>query len=95
MFPPEVLRQTALDGGPELFSGQAALVGIILGVSVFLSFLLVVALTYAGTRKKVVIHYLPRVVGQHGLPLLLVAILAMLLGAIYLMILLWPPSLGG
>ena len=94
MFPPEVLRQTALNGG-ELFSGQVALVGTIGGVAIFLSGLLVVALTYAGARKKVVIPYLPRVVGQHGLPLLLVAILAMLLGAIYLTILLWPPPHPG
>lgn len=95
MFALEVLGRIAFDGGPGLFGGQAALVGVILGVAAFLSFLLVIALTYAGTRKQVVIPYLPRVVGQHGLPLLLVVILVLLLGAIYLMILLWPPPLAG
>ena len=95
MFSLEVLRQIGLDAAPELFSGRAALVGVILGVAVFLFFLLVNALTYAGTRKKVVIPYLPRIVGEWALPLLLVAILALLLGAIYLMLVLWPPPLGG
>ena len=95
MFSLEVLRQIGLDTAPELFSGIAALVGVLLGVAVFLSFLLVNALTYAGTRKKVVIPYLPRIVGEQGLPLLLVVILALLLGVIYLMSVLWPPSLAG
>ncbi|TLZ95249.1 MAG: hypothetical protein E6K04_00285 [Methanobacteriota archaeon] len=62
MFSLEILGPTGLDAGPELFSGQAALVGVILGVAVFLFFLLANALTYVGTRKKVVIPYLPRVI---------------------------------
>ena len=96
MFSLEILRPIGLDTAPELFSGQSALVGVLLGVAVFLFFLLVNALTYAGTRKKLVIPYLPRIVGERALlPLLLVAILALLLGAIYLLLLLWPPALGG
>ncbi len=55
MFALEVLGRMSFDGGPELFSGQAALVGVILGVAASLSFLPVIALTYAGTRKQVVI----------------------------------------
>ena len=95
MFSLEILRPIGLDTAPELFSGQSALVGVLLGVAVFLFFLLVNAFTYAGTRKKLVIPYLPRSVGERGLPLLLVAIFALLLGAIYLLLLLWPPTLGG
>ncbi len=95
MFSPEILGSTGLDTGPELFSGQAALVGVILGVAVFLFFLLVNALTYVGTRKKVVIPYLPRIVGERAMPLLLLAIVGFLLGAIYLMLILWPPSVAG
>ena len=95
MFSPEILGSTGLDTGPELFSGQAALVGVILGVAVFLFFLLVNVLTYVGTRKKVVIPYLPRIVGERAMPLLLLAIVGFLLGAIYLMLILWPPSVAG
>ena len=95
MFSLEVLIPIGLDTAPELFSGIAAQVGVLLGVAVFLFFLLVNALTYAGTRKKVVIPYLPRIVGERGLPLLLVVILALLLGVIYLMSVLWPPPLAG
>jgi len=95
MFSLEILGPTGLDAGPELFSGQAALVGVILGVAVFLFFLLVNALTYVGTRKKVVIPYLPRVIAGRALPLILLAIVVFLLGAIYLMLRLWPPSIAG
>ena len=95
MFTLEALSQIGLDTGPEIFSGQPALVGVILGVAVFLFFLLVNALTYVGTRRKLVLPYLSRIVGEWALPLLLVAILALLLGAIYLMLVLWPEPLGG
>ncbi len=95
MFLLEVLGSIGLDTGPELFSGQAALVGVILGVAAFLFFLLVNALTYVGTRRKVVIPYLSRIVGERALPLVLLAIVGFLLGAFYLMRILWPPSLGG
>ncbi len=95
MFSLQILGSTGLDTGPELFSGQAALVGVILGVAVFLFFLLVNALRYAGTRRRVVIPYLPRIVNEWAPALLLLAIVGFLLGAIYLMLLLWPPSIGG
>ena len=95
MFTLEALSQIGLDTGPEIFSGQSALVGVVLGGAVFLFFLLVNALTYVGTRRKLVLPYLSRIVGEWALPLLLVAILALLFGAIYLMLLLWPPPLAG
>ena len=95
MFSLQTLEPTGLDTGPELFSGQAALVGVVLGVVVFLFFLLINALSYLGTGKKVVIPYLPRVVGERGLPLLLLAIVGFILGTIYLMLLLWPPPIAG
>ncbi len=95
MFLLDILGSTGLDAGPELFSGQAALVGVILGVAAFLLFLFVNALTYMGTRKKLVIPYLPAIVAERALPLLLLVIVGFLLGAIYLMLILWPPSIPG
>ncbi|HYV08710.1 MAG TPA: hypothetical protein VEL81_03925 [Thermoplasmata archaeon] len=95
MFSLVILGSTGLDAGPELFSGQAALTGVILGLAVFLFFLLVNALTYVGMRKKVVIPYLSRIIGERALPLLLLAIVGFLLAAMYLMLILWPPSLAG
>ena len=89
MFPIE------LNGGGELFSGQIALAAVIGGVAIFQVFLLVIALMHAVKRKKVVIPYLPTVVGEHGLLLLLIGILAVLLGATYLTLLLWPPPHAG
>ena len=95
MFSLVILGSTGLDAGPELFSGQAALTGVILGLAVFLFFLLVNALTYVGMRKKVDIPYLSRIIGERALPLLLLAIVGFLLAAMYLMLILWPPSLAG
>ncbi len=95
MFSLGILGSTGLDAQPELFSGDAALVGVVLGVAVFLVFLLANALTYVGTGKKVAVPRLPRVVGQWALPLILLAIVVFLLGAIYLMLILWPPSIAG
>ncbi len=95
MFALDVLTRIGFDTGPELFSGEAALAGVILGVAVFLCFLLGIGLTHVGTRRRVVIPYLPRVIGEHGLPLLLVVILTVLLGAIYLLLLLWPLPVAG
>jgi hypothetical protein len=95
MFSLGILGSTGLDAQPELFSGDAALVGVILGVAVFLFFLLANALMYVGTRKKVLIPRVPRIVAQLALPLILVAIVVFLLGAIYLMLVLWPRSIPG
>jgi hypothetical protein len=95
MFSLGILGSTGLDAQPELFSGDAALVGVILGFAVFLFFLLANALMYVGTRRKVLIPRVPRIAGQVALPLILVAIVVFLLGAIYLMLVLWPPSIAG